>query len=327
MLRLAFMETADNANTPNNDYGWGLINMADALNWGARFEADIQVGTAPLTVNFTDLSPVPASSYTWYFGDGSTSNDINPTYMYDQAGLYDVTLSLETEYGTLTNMAENYVFARGDTLRFDVDSVFAGESVVTSFYLTNSIPIKELWLPFVAGDSPIDLALDSTAFGDRTSHFEFFDTTTWSSWDNRYNFHLVADTGGGALPLPPGSGEIVRVYWSTDPWGLSDQTNVIDSTDLTFDPMVFISEEISYLPEVVQGMIKTIDVDRGDLNFDGKINLADITKMIDFVYVSKEPPITLRTADVTDDLKVNLGDITTLINFVYISKDPPLPDP
>ncbi len=52
-------------------------------------------GCAPLTVAFTNLSQfAEPGSYVWTFGDGqSTSNAINPTYTYYEAGTYTITLS------------------------------------------------------------------------------------------------------------------------------------------------------------------------------------------------------------------------------------------
>ena len=44
-------------------------------------------GTAPLT-------------YLWDFGDGTTSTDADPLHTYDDAGTYDVGLTVTNGYGT-----------------------------------------------------------------------------------------------------------------------------------------------------------------------------------------------------------------------------------
>lgn len=46
---------------------------------------------APVTVSFVNESK-RAVSYRWFFGDGDSSNAINPTHTYTESGLYDVTL-------------------------------------------------------------------------------------------------------------------------------------------------------------------------------------------------------------------------------------------
>lgn len=47
--------------------------------------------TAPAKISFTNSS-INAVGYSWNFGDGSTSNDENPTHIYQTGGTYTVTL-------------------------------------------------------------------------------------------------------------------------------------------------------------------------------------------------------------------------------------------
>ena len=56
-----------------------------------NFIASKQEGCASLEVNFTNLAP-DAINYFWDFGDGTISNEENPTHIYDSAGLFSVTL-------------------------------------------------------------------------------------------------------------------------------------------------------------------------------------------------------------------------------------------
>jgi len=61
----------------------------------ADFAADRTVGPAPLTVQFTDLSTVPApSARHWNFGDSTMSAEQNPVHAYTTEGVYDVRLSV-----------------------------------------------------------------------------------------------------------------------------------------------------------------------------------------------------------------------------------------
>lgn len=50
-------------------------------------------GTAPLMVNFTDLTTGTPTSWNWDFGDGATSTQQNPVHTYTAGGTYTVTLS------------------------------------------------------------------------------------------------------------------------------------------------------------------------------------------------------------------------------------------
>jgi len=71
------------------------------------FEGSPLSGTAPLTVNFTDLTQrrdYPLFIWTWYFGDGGTDLGLHPpaadvSHAYTEPGQYDVTLEYSDEGG------------------------------------------------------------------------------------------------------------------------------------------------------------------------------------------------------------------------------------
>lgn len=58
-------------------------------------------GCVPLTIapTATVTANQPIATYTWDFGDGSTSNQQNPTHTYTTAGTFDVSLIIETTGG------------------------------------------------------------------------------------------------------------------------------------------------------------------------------------------------------------------------------------
>ena len=62
---------------------------------GVSFTANILSGPAPLEVDFTSFSFHPDGSFVswqWDFGDDSSSNDENPTHIYNSPGLFSVSL-------------------------------------------------------------------------------------------------------------------------------------------------------------------------------------------------------------------------------------------
>jgi PKD repeat protein len=66
--------------------------------YSATFDADPASGSSPLLVTFTDTTDPPATSWTWDFGDGTTSNLKNPTHQFN-SGDYTVILHTSTAYG------------------------------------------------------------------------------------------------------------------------------------------------------------------------------------------------------------------------------------
>ena len=75
----------------------------------ADFSGTPTSGVAPLTVDFTDLSSNAPTGWGWYFGDGGSSNQQNPTHTYQSPGIYDVTMSCANVFGTDTITKTAYI--------------------------------------------------------------------------------------------------------------------------------------------------------------------------------------------------------------------------
>ncbi|MCK4461336.1 MAG: S8 family serine peptidase, partial [candidate division Zixibacteria bacterium] len=229
-IRWALMETANNAVTPNNDVGWGLIDLDAALSWGAHFGSDITVGNAPATVQFYDSSTVTPTSWTWDFGDGDSSSVQNPSHFYDNPGAYDVTLSIGTDsMGTITDVKEGYIILLADTLSFEATTGTPGSQVVMSVNLKNSQELSKLVIPLTFDDSPF-LTFDSATLGQRTLYFERFQLVGFIPSSNSYAYELQADDGGGRPPLAAGDGEIMQLHFSIDALAPLGTTIVVDTT-------------------------------------------------------------------------------------------------
>lgn len=87
------------------------------------FGYDPAFGCAPLTVNFTNLSQFAlSSSYEWEFGDGSTSNAVNPTHTYFEPGIYSVSLTASNAFNQSTTEIKSQIIEVFETplVQFDV---------------------------------------------------------------------------------------------------------------------------------------------------------------------------------------------------------------
>ena len=60
----------------------------------------IPSSTTPLTINFIDQSTGSPTSWSWNFGDKSTSTAQNPVHTYCIAGKYTVTLDVKNAAGS-----------------------------------------------------------------------------------------------------------------------------------------------------------------------------------------------------------------------------------
>jgi 3-phytase len=77
----------------------------------AKFIASINVGPAPLSVTFTNLSTGEYDTCLWLFGDGGSSSSCgNPTHTYTADGKYAVSLAISGSGGSDTHKRPEYIW-------------------------------------------------------------------------------------------------------------------------------------------------------------------------------------------------------------------------
>ncbi len=326
LIRQAMMETAGNAATPNNDYGWGIINTDAAIGWGASVSADVRQGNAPLTVQFSGSSGLSPSAWLWDFGDGQTSTFQSPSHVYTLPGIYSVLLTVQTSYGPITSLHANYIAALGDTLRIVGDSAFAGRKVMVSVSLANSQYLASLVLPLRLPNSPYKVSLDSIRKGTRTGYFEAMSTLTWDTLGNRYTVELIANNGGGAPNLAPGTGEVLRIYGRIDSYALGGVSAPVDTTDLFGMKVRLVIDVMTYAPMVFPGQIVTKGILRCDVDYsnDGNRDISDLIRLVTYLYLSGPPPITIQSGDCDADRIIDIADVTRLVDYLYLNGLPPV---
>jgi PKD repeat protein len=79
----------------------------------ANFKANTQQFCGgPYNVQFTDLSTGSGLTYLWDFGDSTTSTSQNPSHLYTNPGVYDVTLTVRNGCGNQNTLTErDYIIA------------------------------------------------------------------------------------------------------------------------------------------------------------------------------------------------------------------------
>lgn len=316
MIRQALMETADRAGAPGNTFGWGLIDTDDALGWGVVMSASETIGQAPKSIQFTGTSGLSPISWKWHFGDGDSAMIQNPSHLYQNPGAYTVSLTVETPlYGQLTSQRQNFVVLLADTTWYGTDSTFAGDPLVVSVRATNSQSLNRLIVPLSFGSGNW-LTLDSVRLGERTAYFERLSEIAADPVNRRFVFSLTADNGGGAPPLDPGTGEILKAYFTTDEYAFGGQIIEVDSVNAG-NPISFIASYLTYAPAVFPGSAGLITTPRGDANYDLRVAVSDLTFIVEYFYRGGDEPVTLQAGDANRDFTINIADITYLVNFLF----------
>ena len=104
----------------------------------AEFSADYTSGIAPLVVQFTDQSLAgdsPITSWSWSFGDGTSSAEPNPTHSFAMYGTYHISLTVITANGTDSEDKQGFITVTPQ----------AGTEVLE--LLPGNVPMTLVWVP------------------------------------------------------------------------------------------------------------------------------------------------------------------------------------
>jgi serine protease AprX len=314
LIRFALMLTASQADNPDNTYGWGIINVPEAISWSpAIFTADNQYGQVPLTVSFADNSVVETSSWDWDFGDGSGSTLQNPAHVYADVGSYDVSFSVQSDLGPFSRQEPNYIIVLADTVTIEADTVYAGSEAEVNIGLTNTQSIGQIIVPVSYGSGMSVTYVDYTAAGTRTEGIGEVSVSSFSELSKTVSYTIRFQPA----PLPAGSGSILKIHFSTDPFAIGGLTTTIDTVTTAGLSLLADSPLLRYVPLVRNGGIVIRDVRRGDADNDGKLTINDAVYLIYHLYRGGPAPVTIESGDANADFSISLADATLLINYIF----------
>jgi len=98
----------------------------------ANFSGTPTTGAVPLAVSFTDASTGSPTSWSWDFGDSTTSTAQNPSHTYNGAGNYTVTLTATNASGSDGETKTNYITVQAGTPAYvAAGSVSSGAGAIT----------------------------------------------------------------------------------------------------------------------------------------------------------------------------------------------------
>jgi len=126
----------------------------------ANFTSDVTSGKSPLTVQFTDQSTSAPASWLWDFGDGTTSDEQNPTHSYSTTGTdtvtYTVNLTATNSAGSNTTSKTNYItlYSNPPTVSFIATPRISTTAPLTVQFHDTTILSPTSWLwDFGDGDN------------------------------------------------------------------------------------------------------------------------------------------------------------------------------
>lgn len=216
------------------------------------------------------------------------------------------------------------------------DTIY-GDSVVTSpgsdvrvdVFIDNHTPISSINVPFTwAG--PFGLTFDSVSTaGLRT---DYFFQKTYSAFDlgnKRAGYVLV--TGSGQVPLAPGSGAILSLYFSVPP-GATGSSNPIDfgafASTLPEMTAACFEFELETRPAVITlGTAPCCAGTSGNINQDAgnTVDLSDLIYLVNYLFLGGPAPSCMESANTNGDAggDVDLSDLIYLVNYLFLGGPAP----
>lgn len=309
-----------------------LAGSCDAV-YGLSFTSDVTFGWVPLEVNFFGSSGMAVDSWTWDFGDGGSAYVQSPTYSYEQPGIFDVSLEINSGGEIYTRLRENYIIALADTMTASSASGAPGEQVEIVVTGENTVPTRYIRLPI---EFPGDLYLNfdsSSTVGCRTEYFEIQDKLHYDPWGGRrLTLKLVSSLVGTSPDLAPGEGPIVKLYWTISGSATAGQTAsvILDGYETLIETYLpeYQGPVLNYYVPVVSGSISVsiaCCLHRGDLDRSGELDPLDAVYFADWLWRSGPGPQCEEEADVNGSGGVDPVDAVYIVNYFWRSGNPPVP--
>jgi len=175
----------------------------------ANFTGTPVIGTAPLTVVFTDLSTNVPTAWNWTFGDGSAVNATmqNPVHRYATGGLYTISLNATNAGGSNVSTQIGYINVINRSSRIAVFN--NGNGMWSIDYNGNNLwdgaPLDKLAAFGTAGDIPVKGDWNNNSFEKigvfRLPGFWILDANGNYMWDDPLTDRMFAFGSTGDQPV------------------------------------------------------------------------------------------------------------------------------
>lgn len=281
---------------------------------------DTTYGFLPLEINFTGSSLVPAENWHWHFGDGTTADGQDVSHVYQDRGLFDVTLEVISSGTTISSTRKNYIAGLADSLIAPSIKLIGDVTAVVEVYAANSIPLNELRIP-VEYQGALSLKFDSASTaGCRTEHFDNLNFISLDETNRRLCARIKNNYNSTAPDLEAGEAAVLRLYFTIN----SPSTGLVNPIILdgysTYLPL-FTSRYAVYNPITLAGGISIALC--GDCDNSGLVNILDVTFLVGYLYKGGPAPNPPQIGDADGSSLLNILDVTYLISYLYKSGPTP----
>jgi len=315
------------------------------------FRADPEEGEVPLLVQFRDESTGgPVRTRFWEFGDGSTSNARNPVHVYEEPGLYTVSLTVTGPGGRRHLVKKDLIKAvpARNHLRIPDIRVWIGQrGVKHPIYVTHEEPLQGFQLALVFHEDYIenvDISLEGTIVEPLEPELTALSIEDGPHGEKQLVYGVIFDLRApfDGRMLPPTTKANVLAYLTYDVRFSAPVNAVVPFEfrngigDPPISNVLTVAGAQSALPMLHSGGAVAVPRPaclfiRADANFDREINLADAIYILAYLFGRGEgEPTCMDACDANDSGSVDIGDAIYILGFLFAKGSPPaypFPDP
>lgn len=319
-VRSLIISTTDNIDAFIPSYlgmmGSGRINAYNAVSaiFSVNASANVRIGAAPLSVNFSGTSPATVTSWLWHFGDGDSAIGQNVNHLYATPGTYDVTLFAQGPGGQDTDVHTDYIIAHADTISIGGFTGTPEQSIVSDIRLHNFALLNSLRIPLTFSGN-MDLVLDSLSVaGARGNQFASASIISNLPASKTATLQFTANPGS---PLSEGDGVLCRLYFRLSSPPPNSGLNVVDTTRYSSYQFSATTPAGDYLPVIHSGALTITGGRRGDANTDELLNVSDAVFLISFIFAGGPAPATVYNGDADANSLINISDTVYLLAYIF----------
>ncbi|KAA3633580.1 MAG: PKD domain-containing protein [Calditrichaeota bacterium] len=292
---------------------------------GVRLKSDIQIGEAPLDVQFSQISSLSVTSQSWDFGDSDSSVESTPLHTYTDPGVYSVQLDVTATEGNFNATRDAYIAVHKDSVIFQDQIVTPGSTLRIPVYLSNYLPLQEIQIP-VQWTSDYALTFSDVTNDTLRSSFMNLVITHFDLFNKRMYISLTVPDG---QYLSPGNSPVIEIVLTTT----ASASGVAQFSADNYDDKILsaVSPYGLYNPTQISGAyIASCCIGiRGNVDNDpsDQINIADLVYFVDYSFGSPSGPVPacFEEADVDSSTTLDIGDIVYLVNYSFGSPSGPAP--
>jgi hypothetical protein len=302
---------------------WTSSALAGWISNGS-FVSDVQLGPAPLDVQFDLFTRHEVLNFDWDFGDGGAAAIEDPIHTFAQTGVRNIGIDLTTPQDMYSLYEPSLIWVYADTIYSTSATAMPGDVVRIDIYANNQLPLDIIQIPF-DWSGPLNLKLDSiSTTGLRT---EYLPNKSFASFNSGLKRATYSMGHGGQPALAPDTGSVLALYF-TVPAAAPNGVNPILLAPYDVYNLEFRVPPGAYVPEYASGAITVGSAsccvgETGNINNDpqGDINLTDLTELVNYLFVTFEPLTCPASGNTTGDAacEVNLSDLTKLVNKLFVS--------